>query len=163
IQVLHALTWRTRRDLQTALGVATGLLILGASFAPDVVAGLWLVAGWAAVVAGLVIASGLRALDGVSAVASGGRRPPVLPATALALVLGLAAFLLVPTDPVPSDRNPLTALAGAAGSALSRGTGAYSSTRMDLRVRGSLSDQPVLEVPGSSPILWRSGIYRYYD
>src|SRR4051794_22404876 len=34
IQVVHGLTWRTRRDVETALGIAAALLVLGASFAP---------------------------------------------------------------------------------------------------------------------------------
>ena len=164
IQVLHALTWRTRRDLQTALAVATGLLILGASFAPDVLVGLPIVAGWGAVVAGAVLASGIRSAEGVTVVAAGGGRPPVLPATALALVLGLAAFLLVPVGAANPDtpaHNPLAALTGDSGP--SRGTGAYSSPEMDLRTRGALSDQPVLEVPADSPTLWRSTIYPLYD
>ena len=164
IQVLHALTWRTRRDLQTALTVATGLLILGASFAPDVLVGLPLIAGWVAVVAGVVLASAVRSTEGVTAVATGGGRPAVLPATALALVLGLAAFLLVPAGDVharPSAHNPRAALTG--GTGVSRGTGAYSSPEMDLRVRGALSDRPVLEVPADSPQLWRSTVYPSYD
>src|SRR5690349_16909270 len=54
IQVVHALTWRARRDIQMGLCVAGALLVLGASFAPDVLVGLPLLVGWAAVIAATV-------------------------------------------------------------------------------------------------------------
>ena len=44
-----------------------------------------------------------------------------------------------------------------------RGTDYYSSGVMDLRTRGSLSDAPVLDVPGDSPQLWRGAILSTYD
>ena len=162
IQVVHALTWRTRRDLETALLIAAALLVLGASFAPDVLVGLPLVAGWAAVVAGAVLAATARATEGADAVASGGRRPPVLSATAVAVALGLAAFLLVPVEPTAAQRNPLAAIAAGGGGG-TRGNIAYSAARLDLRMRGTLSERPVLEVPADSPTLWRSGVYTFYD
>ena len=162
VQVVHSLTWRARRDLETALLVAAALLVLGASFAPDILVGLPLLAGWATVVAGAVLAAGQRAVEGTAGVAEGGRRPPVLAATSLALVLGLAAFLLVPVEPTPQQRNPLAALAAGGGGA-ARGTVAYSGNRLDMRIRGTLSERPVLEVPGDSPSLWRSNVYPFYD
>jgi transglutaminase-like putative cysteine protease len=164
VQAVHALTWRARRDLDTALAIAAALLVLGASFAPDILVGLPLLGGWAAVVAGAVLSAGERAVAGTARLADGGRRPAVLPATALAVVLGLAAFLLVPVPETPAQRNPFTAIATAAGiPGQGRTGGTYSSGRLDLRVRGTLSDRPVLEVPADSPTLWRSTVFPFYD
>ena len=162
VQVVHSLTWRARRDLETALLVAAALLVLGASFAPDVLVGLPLVAGWAAVVAGAVLAAGQRGIEGTAGIASGGSRTPVATATALAVVLGVAGFLLVPVEPTPEQRNPLAALAAGAGG-VARGNQAYSASRLDMRIRGTLSERPVLEVPSGSPTLWRAGVYPFYD
>ena len=56
VSVLQAAVWRTRRDLQGGLGTGLGLLVLGASFAPDVLVGLPLLVGWAAALAAGVLA-----------------------------------------------------------------------------------------------------------
>lgn len=160
IQVVHGLTWRSRRDVEIALGIAAALLVLGASFAPDVLVGLPLLLGWATVVAGVVLCVTQRMREGVDAVIVGGRRAPLLAATSAALVLGLACFLLVPVPETPSQRNPLQSFVSATG--LARGAATYSASRLDMRVRGNLSDKPVLEVPADSPPLWRSQVFGLY-
>jgi transglutaminase-like putative cysteine protease len=153
VQVLQALTWRTRRDLQTALLVALGLLVLGGSYAPDTVVGLPLLAGWAsALVAGLLLRRGTQP-------AAGAR--PVVAATALALALGVAAFLLVP---VPDDRALRSRLTAAAQAVQPSARGAvFTGDRMDLHTRGELSDTPLVEVAADSPTLWRSGVWSTWD
>jgi transglutaminase-like putative cysteine protease len=161
IQVAHALTWRVRRDVQTGLCIAAALLVLAASFAPDVLVGLPLVAGWAVVVAGAVTCVDAHRREGVD-VDLGGRPAPVLAATATALALGLGCFLLVPNAPTPAERNPLAGLTSF-GSVAGRGAVTYSASRLDLRARGSLSDRPLLEVPADSPPLWRSQVFGFYS
>ncbi|MBK5307193.1 MAG: hypothetical protein JJD92_10940 [Frankiaceae bacterium] len=166
IQVLHALTWQARRDLETALGVATALLVLGASYAPDVLVGLPMLLGWAVIVAGAVLSGWQRTQEGVDAVARGGRRPGLARAVALSIVLGIAAFLVLPVDTAGSQRNPLGSVAsalGATGAGAVRGNVSYSSGRLDMRVRGTLSDRPIIEVPADSPALWRSQVFPFYD
>src|SRR4051812_24874586 len=161
IQVAHGLTWRSRRDVETALAMAAALLVLGASFAPDVLVGLPLLAGWAAVVAGIVLCVEQRMRDTTDVVAVGGRRPPVAAASASALALGLACFLLIPVPDTPAQRNSL--LSFASGTGPGRGALTYSASRLDLRMRGSLSARPILDVPAGSAPLWRSQVFGFYS
>jgi transglutaminase-like putative cysteine protease len=84
----------------------------------------------------------------------------------LSVVLGIAAFLVLPVDTTPTQRNPLGSLAnalGATGGGGLRGNAYYSAGRLDMRVRGTLSDRPVIEVPADSPQLWRSQVFPFYD
>jgi hypothetical protein len=161
IQVLHGLTWRTRREVQIGLGIAAALLVLGASFAPDVLVGLPLLAGWAAVVAGAALCVDQRMREGSDVVVGGGRRTPLVAVTSSALVLGLACFLLVPVPDTPGQRGPF--LSSATGTGPGRGTATYSASRLDLRTRGTLSDRPLLDVPADSAPLWRSQIFGIYS
>jgi hypothetical protein len=163
IQVVHALTWRARRDIQMGLCVAGALLILGASFAPDVLVGLPLLAGWAAVVAATVRCVEQRAREGDAVLVAGGRRPPVAAATAAALSFGLAGFLVLPVAQTPAQRNPLAGFASSGAGLAGRGALTYSASRLDLRTRGTLSDRPVLEVPADSAPLWRSQVFGFYS
>ena len=186
VQVVQALSWRVRRDLQLGLLVAVALLVLGASYAPDVLVGLPLVVGWAAGVAALVLIGAVGAtgpaglgaepaVEGATggdasarAVATGGSgvtvsgavAPPVLPAVALALAVGLVAFLLLPPSTVAQSR---AGLAAAGVTALSERARVFSSDRVDLRVRGQLSDRVLAQVSGDATPLWRSGSYDTYD
>ena len=167
ISVVQALTWQHRRDLQTGVLGALGLLVLGASFAPDVLVGIPLLIGWVACVAAGVLATRERTREAADVVV--GSCPPrtaVLVPTALAAVAGLVLFLLVPMPQDTGLASRLGTQASAAGNAAGTGRGApgaYTGDRVDLRVRGALSDRPVLEVPADSPSLWRSGVYADWD
>ncbi|MDP3711971.1 MAG: transglutaminase domain-containing protein [Mycobacteriales bacterium] len=164
VSVAQAFTWVRRRELSGGLLSALGLLVLGASFAPDVLVGLPLLAGWVAVVTAVVLADRERVADGVDVtLAAGSPRGPVVTAAALAAVLGLAGFLLVP---VPEDAGLRSRLAAQAQAQQFSGRGvpgAYTGTRVDLSTRGDLTDQPLIEVPADSPPLWRSGVYDTWD
>lgn len=156
----QGLTWRTDRDLRVGLLGAVGLLVLGASYSPDVLVGLPLLTGWAAA---LVAGARLHQLR----VAPGPLRLGQLATpTALAMVLGLVAFLLVPAHVSASLRGRLgqaTTGASPLGDAAPRSTSSYRAGSLDLRSRGSLSDAPVARVPAASPALWRSTTYDHYD
>ena len=180
VSVLQAAVWRTRRDLQGGLSTGLGLLVLGASFAPDVLVGLPLLVGWAAALAAGVLAGRARQVALADVVLSGGaapggadpgatrgreRRVVVLP-VALAAVLGLAAFLLVPVTQDAGLQSRLARTAEAAGASSTRGAlgaGIFTSGRVDLSVRGDLGESPLLEVPGDSPALWRGAVYDTWD
>ncbi|HVE74445.1 MAG TPA: transglutaminaseTgpA domain-containing protein [Mycobacteriales bacterium] len=176
VSIAQALTWRTRRDLQGGLGCAAGLLVLGGSFAPDLLVGLPLVAGWWALLLAGVLAQRVRGFEGVDAVAqvrpvgsstpSPPPRGPLLVATGLAAVLGLVAFLLIPAPVSAGLQSRLAAATGAGGAGSLRATyGAriFSADRVDLRLRGDLTDRPIATVPANSPDLWRATIYSRYD
>lgn len=164
VVAVQSLTWHARRDLRTGVLAAGGLLVLGASYAPDVLVGLPLLVGLPAVLASLVLATRAAVEERADAVLRAPvPRATVLLPTALAAVLGLVAFLLVP---VPEDAGLQSRLPGAAGDLAGGGRGApgaYTGDRVDLRVRGELSDEPLLEVPADSPVLWRSGAYVDWD
>ena len=85
---------------------------------------------------------------------------PVVPVVALALGVGLVAFLLVPPS---AAGQPRSGVAGAISPALSGRAQVFSSDRMDLRVRGQLSDRVLAQVSGDGSPLWRSGSYDTYD
>ena len=156
----QGLTWRTARDLRVGLLGAVGLLVLGASYSPDVLVGLPLLIGWAAALVAGARLHHLRVAPGAI------RLGQLAPVTALAMVLGLVAFLLVPAHVSASLRGRLgQAMTGASplGDAAPRSTSSYRAGSLDLRARGSLSDAPVARVPAASPALWRSTTYDHYD
>ncbi len=164
VAAVQTLTWQRRRDLQTGILGALGLIVLGASFAPDILVGLPLLIGWCAALVGGALAVRARATEGVDVVLSASSpRSPVVAATALAAVLGLVGYLLLP---VPEDAALRSRIAEAAQQVQSGGRGApgaYTGDRVDLRNRGQLSDEPVIVVPADSPALWRSGVYTDWD
>ncbi len=147
-QIGQVLSWTGRRELRSGLFAALGLLVLSASYAPDLLVGIPLVVGWVAVLVALARMHGTGS---------------VVPATAVALVLGIVAFLLVP---VPGSAGVRSRLGGAAAPAPDRGqagTRAFSGDDLDLSQRGSLSQDPVATVPADSPTLWRSTAFDHYD
>lgn len=163
VQLGQVLLWRTVRDVQTGLLVAFALLLLGASFAPDLVAGVPLGLGGAACVAGLAQLvqhrdagrasnepgtgrSWLRTAraQGRPVGRSAGTTPPtvvvpggpptrMLVPTGVALVVGLVLFLLVP---VP----------GGAGLASRAGLSDRSSTAAPSARGQGLADQQQLDL-----------------
>jgi transglutaminase-like putative cysteine protease len=165
VQVAQALTWSARRDLQTGLLVAVGLLVLGASYAPDLVVGVPLLGGWVACVVAVVLLVRQRERDAADVVAAPLGRPapaPLVVVGGLAVALGLVAFLLVP---VPQDAGLQSRLAAQAQATAPSGgrTAGYSADELDTSVRGDLSDQPLAEVDGDSPGLWRHRAYSTWD
>ena len=164
IAALQTLAWQRPRDVQTGVVAAVGLLVLGASFAPDVLIGLPLLVGWWAVVVAVVLAVREGTAAGADVVLRApAPRAPVVVASALAAVLGVVAFLLVPVPEEAGLRSRLSAAASDAGSSGRGVPGAYTGDRVDLRNRGDLTDAPLVEVPADSPPLWRSGVYTTWD
>ncbi len=146
-QVGQALTWKSRSDVRSGLVAAMGVLVLSASYAPDLLVGVPLVIGWIAVLVALAQLQGAAS---------------VLPVTGAAAVLGLVAFLLVP---VPLDARVQRGLGGnlPAQERGQGGSGAFSGDTLDLSRRGALPTDPVLSVPADSPTLWRASAFHQYD
>jgi transglutaminase-like putative cysteine protease len=188
LQVAHALVLNTRRDLLVALTIGLFMTILAAGLAPGPSVALPLIVGWPVAVTALVLAQRLEQLETGHPVLRPGARgnlatDPRVPASAEAartlsltwrstvsavavtVVAGLVVFLLLPQPGGLSARSRLlggdTSTDSTSGSI--RDTGFYSGGVMDLRTRGSLSDQPVLDVPGDSPELWRGTVLSTYD
>ncbi len=152
IQVCQAVGWRSPRERRGGVLTALGVLVLAASYAPDVLVGLPLVVGWVAVLVALGQLGGSRARQ-------------LTPAVAVAVALGLVAYLLIPAPVSAGVRSRLAARSGESPVAgrSEAGALAFSSGSLDLRTRGALSPAAVLEVPSDSPALWRSTTYDTYD
>lgn len=148
-QIGQALGWRTLRDLRSSLLASFGLLVLSASYAPDMLIGAPLLGGWVAVVLGLARLGGVGRVEAARA-------------ASLAVALGLAAFLVVPAPPTDGAILRLGNRALAAD-ATRLPTDAFTTDRLDLRVRGSLSSTGILRVPRDSPPLWRATSFDTYD
>lgn len=146
VQVGQAMSWRHDRDLRGGLLTALGLLVVGASYAPDILVGIPLLLGWVAALVALGRLQGTRS---------------VVPATAVAVVLGLVAFLLVPVPVSASLRSKLAGVAPVSREA--HGVRVFSGQELDLRQRGKLSNDAVATVPADSPTLWRSVTFDTYD
>jgi protein-glutamine gamma-glutamyltransferase len=167
-----------RRELLVGLVVALFMTVLAAGLAPGPgVAGPVLLA-WPAAVTALVLGHRLGAADGVDAVAvphrdgavqRRGPRPAGQVATVVTVCLlaGLAVFLVLPRPDGFSARSRLlggeAADQGSAQSSEPRSAGYYTQGYLDLRARGGLGDDPVLEVPADSPALWRTTVLDRYD
>jgi protein-glutamine gamma-glutamyltransferase len=157
-----ALSWLTPRDLRTGLLCGVALLVAAGAWAEDALVGPALLLGWvAALVAALRLPRALLAADSTvlqpAPPAGLPRRSSLdlVPAAALALVLAVVAFLLLPAAPSP---------AGGPGPGDLGTRAKFSSPVMDLTERvGTPSDTPVLEVDSASPALWRSTVYDRYD
>ncbi|MCW2621171.1 MAG: transglutaminase domain protein, partial [Frankiales bacterium] len=164
LQLLHALSWRTRRDLQVAMLVGGGLLVLSGSYAPDLVVGLPLLAGGTGAVAATVLLVDLRRADGADVVVAGGsgRGLAVPVTTALAVVLALVAFLLIPVPKKAGIRTTASA-AGASATPRSDRAAALSGDALDTSARGRLGETALAEVPSDSPVLWRSRTFSTWD
>lgn len=165
VVAVQAWTWQARSDLRTGVVAACGLLVLGASYAPDVLVGLPLLVGWGAALAALVLAVRERATEGADVVLEApSPRAPLVLAAAFAALLGLVAFLLVPVPEEAGLQSRLARAAAAAGLSGGRAApGAYTGDVVDLRVRGELSEEELVQVPADSPALWRSGVYTDWD
>ena len=90
------------------------------------------------------------------------RRRPWSVAAVLRLALLTAALsLLMPSEPAPHLHGGQDSLPDVPGM---RGYGiAMSDGALDLRQRGTLDAEPVLEVPADSPTLWQGGYVDEYD
>lgn len=166
VQIAQAVSWRTRRELQTGLLVAGGLLVLGASFAPDVLVGLPLVAGWAACLLTLVRLQALPTATATATSVQGGRpaasRLPVL-VPALGLAMALVAFLLIPVSDGGGALAQRLSAAARGPQALTGRASVFGGGGVDLRTRGTLSEQVLAEVEDRTAPLWRSGSYDSWD
>ncbi len=153
IQVCQAVSWQVARERRSGLFIALGVLVLAASYSPDIFVGLPILVGWTALLVAL-------------AQLQGARLSQVLPAVSVALVLGLVAFLVVPTPVSAGLRSRLAKGSADVPAAQGRGeagAAAFSGDSLDLRRRGALSTDPVAEVPADSPTLWRATSYDGYD
>jgi protein-glutamine gamma-glutamyltransferase len=171
----HTLVHDKERDLVVGLLVGGLMLVLAAGTAPGWAIALPLLMGWSAALGCVIVLhrnAQLRAAH-VAAPAPRTARAPrhvgtVIRAVAAVAITGALLLLLVPLPDGAGLRSRLALsdapdTPGDGGDALgSRSPGSYSSGALDLRVRGPLSDDPIVYVREGSPLLWRGTVYDTY-
>jgi len=186
VQVLHGFDLPARRDLYFSLGASVALVAVAGSLSQDLTFGVVLVGYLACAFAALAAAHYSEAREGAAAVERvagrlGAVRGRALVAIALkTAVAAVLLFLVIPQPTgarafaLPFSLGPQTgspaggALVnpGFSGEASSRSSSAayYGlSQRMDLRVRGNLSDELVMRVRSSAPAMWKGALFDAYD
>jgi protein-glutamine gamma-glutamyltransferase len=178
VQVAQSVVQSGRRELMVGLVVALFMTVLAAGLAPGPVVAAPVLLAWPAAVTAVVLAHRLGASDGVDAVAtvhaSGPGHPVaghpagrVATVVAVCVLAGLAVFLVLPRPEGFSARSRLlggeTQDQSLSPAGEPRSAGYYTQGYLDLRARGGLSNDPVLEVPIGSPQLWRTTVLDLYD
>lgn len=189
LALAHALVLNSRRDLMVGLTIGLFMTVLAAGLAPGPAVAVPLIVGWPAAVTALVLAQRLEQFEAGHPVAGpvpsgspggvAGYGAPereqgsgwsstvrtTVGAVWVTLAAGLVIFLLLPQPNGLSARSRLLGTDAQldVSSAEVRGAGFYSGGIMDLRTRGTLSDQPVMDVPAGSPQLWRGTVLSTYD
>jgi protein-glutamine gamma-glutamyltransferase len=187
VQVLHGFDLPARKDLNFSLGSSLALMAVAGSLSQDMRFGLLLVIYFVFATLALVLGHRSELAEGTTArmrPAGGGTRRNVASDLGKAvLVTGLAAtlvFLLVP-QPAAVQRFSMPfslgsgvgfpSEGGIANPGFEAGVGGRSSgpayygfaDRLDLRVRGVLSDELVMRVRSTAPAMWRGRIFDEYD
>ena len=190
VQVLHSFDLPARKDLQFSLGSSLTLMAVAGSISQDTTYLIFVLAYFGFAVASLYLSHRSYVSDGVVGwVAPPGRQSrdrggwtevgkavgvTALAAAVLFLVLpqpsGIRTFALPFSLGTGGGLSPLggggIANPGSAGPGGLRSTGgSYYGIdgRMDLRVRGGLSDDLVMRVRSSAPAMWKGMIFETYD
>ena len=174
VQVAHCLALQTRREAALGCAIVVVLLSVGAAFAGDVTLLLPVMVALPAVAVTAALLHRGSLIDGADVTSTGGVAAIVracMTPVVLATVLGAVVFLVLPdtgqlhtrariandASTSGSDTNP------APGSSGGRAGSDPGSGAVDLGLRGSLSNQPVFEVPGGSPAYWQGAIFSSFD
>ncbi len=159
---------KTRRNCYSSLWISLAILYLAAVYAWDFPFGI-LLALWALCLAGFWAASHLRRMKARVRVPV----PAVAAATIGALLLGLAAFFVVPQPSIDPNGPVLVSLPNYVGfkgelenPALPlvqlSGDPSGANGSVDLHFRGRLGDTPVMYVRTGAPAYWRGLVFDTY-
>jgi protein-glutamine gamma-glutamyltransferase len=189
VQVLHSFDLPQRKDLNFSLGSSLALMAVAGTISQDLRFALFLAIYFIFVVAALTLgyrseiadrAEGWMRPRGPRGRARRPAREIVQGAAATALA-GAILFLVLPQpggvrsfalpfnlgSGLGSTSNGGIAnpgfLGGSAGARSSAANYYAFGDRMDLRVRGELSDELVMRVRSSAPALWRGAVFDRYD
>ena len=192
VQVIHGFDLPARKDLNFSLGSSLTLMAAAGSISQDLWYGGVVILYFGAAIAGLALLYRSEISEGATAalepVQEKGKPPPqrksnrdILKALAVTLLAATALFLVIPQpQAVRSFALPFSLGGGGIGGSggvtnpgfLSGGTPASRSNnaayygfgdRMDLRVRGDLTDEVVMRVRASAPAMYRGIIFDSYD
>ena len=189
VQVLHSFDLPQRKDLNFSLGSSLALMAVAGSISQDLRFLVFLVIYFVFVVAALTLSYRSELADDTAGwmrprgPRARSRRPAreIVQGAAATALAGTILFLVLP-QPSGVRSFALPFNLGSGLGALSNGgianpgfgdapPGSRSSAanyyafgdRMDLRVRGQLSDELVMRVRSSAPALWRGAIFDRYD
>jgi transglutaminase-like putative cysteine protease len=189
IQVLHSFDLPQRKDLSFSLGSSLALMAVAGSLSQDLGYALFLVIYFVFVVAALTLGYRSEIADGTQgwmrprSPRGRARRPAreIVQAAAATALAGAILFLVLPQPSgVKSFALPFNIGSGLgtfAGDGIANpgfeegppGTRSSAANyyafgdRMDLSVRGELSDELVMRVRSSAPAMWRGGVFDRYD
>jgi transglutaminase-like putative cysteine protease len=188
VQVLHGFDLPARKDLNFSLGASLTLMAVAGSLSQDMRFAAFAVVYLVLVVYALVLSHRSELSEGVTAeikVRSTVRHRRHVPwdvakGAVATLAAGAMLFMIVPQpSSVRSFSLPFSfgggigipANGGIANPGFTSGVDGRSSgpayygfaDRMDLRVRGDLSDDLVMRVRASAPAMWRGMIFDSYD
>jgi transglutaminase-like putative cysteine protease len=192
VQVLHGFDLPARKDLNFSLGSSLTLIAAAGSISQDLWYGIVLLIYFGLAIAALALAYRSEVTEGTAGVLSAattGPAPETRPqgtwdmakALAVTAAAGTILFLVIPQPQAVRTFALPFALGGgigidAAGGVANPGfpggttpgsrsnNAAYYgfNNRMDLRVRGSLTDDVVFRVRSSAPAMWRGMIFDEY-
>jgi transglutaminase-like putative cysteine protease len=170
VQVAHAIASRTRREMALGCGVVVAMLAVAAVFAGDVTLLPSMVLGLAAIaVTSALLHRGslLESADAVSAGTTASAVQACVAPVAVAVVIGIVMFLVLPNSNALQGHPRLGGLRASGQGFVPqrdvRGVGAVGASTLDLRARGSLSSDPVLSTDAAAPQYWQGAIYDYFD
>ena len=188
VQVLHGFDLPARKDLNFSLGSSLALMAVAGSLSQDMRFGLILIVYFMFVTLALVLGHRSELAEGTTAGmhVHGERnrnRNVLWEAGRAVLVTGLAAALVFMLVPQPSSVQRFSmpfslgsgvgfpSGGGIANPGFESGVSGRSSgpayygfaDRLDLRVRGDLSDDLVMRVRSTAPAMWRGMIFDEYD
>lgn len=189
VQVLHGFDLPARKDLNFSLGSSLTLMAVAGSISQDLRFALFLLAYICLVIAALALSHRSEVGEKTSGwMQSRGLRSPerslpmreIVRAGLVTVITATMLFMVIPqpsglrTFALPFNVGGGIGLFGGGGianpgfgsSPSSRGTAnsyyAFSD-RMDLRIRGNLSDDLVMRVRSSAPSMWKGITFETYD
>lgn len=184
VQLLHSFDVPQRRDLGFSLGSSLVLMATAASVSQDLTFGILAMIYVLFAVAALVLSNRSLMQQGTIGVANArgraGGHSHLGRAAAITVVFAVVAFSIIPQRSAPHAFALPFSLGGGPGLPAEGGIanpgfpddasrrsngGSYFgvSDRMDLRVRGDLSDDLVMRVRASAPAMWRGALFDTYD
>lgn len=188
VQVLHGFDLPARKDLNFSLGSSLALMAIAGTLSQDSTYGIFLVLYFGFVMAALTLSHRSELATGATGLVVPDHQPlptkPPIPwgdigRAALPVALcGALIFMLVPQS-IASQYFSLpfslgSGLGSSAGGGImnpggdsgsrSGGAGYYGfDDRMDLSVRGDLSDDLMMRVRSSAPSMWKGIVFGTYD
>jgi len=178
VQLIQSATATTRRDVSLGAPAVCAMLTQAGVAAHDAAPGPAFAVALLAMVGGVALVYRGELLDESVAVATS-KRILVVPTVVLQVVaVAAVAFVLAPNSfqlharpvshakaqqPTPPDTGDGDAAGAPVFDPHSQAIADPAAGRLDLRVRGALSNAPVFVVSGDSPAYWQGAVYDHYD